>query len=280
MNITEQQRELFEQQGYLVFEDFVSKQAIEALKAEAQVLIKQYADLGKEQVFSTKRNDRSGDDYFLNSAEKIRCFFEEEAYDQNGQLVQSLDKSINKLAHAMHELDPVFRDFSHTSNLAAVAEGIGMQNPQIRQSMYIFKQPNIGGEIKWHQDGSFFVTEPHSVVTFWFAIEDSTLENGCLWLEPGGHKGPLREQFKRDGNKTYMVQLDNTPWPNNESAIPVELKAGGLIVFHSHLPHYSAPNRSSKSRQAFTLHVTDGNCEYAKENWLQANELALRGFVY
>lgn len=279
MNITEQQQRLFKQQGYLVFENFVAKESIEALKAQAQVLIEQYADLGKEQVFSTKRNDRSGDDYFLRSAEKIRCFFEEEAYNQNGQLVQSLDKSINKLAHAMHELDPVFRDFSHTSNLAAVAKGIGMQNPQIRQSMYIFKQPNIGGEIKWHQDGSFFVTTPHSVVTFWFAIEDSTLENGCLWLEPGGHKGPLREQFKRDGNKTYMVQLDNTPWPNSDSAIPVELKAGGLIVFHSHLPHYSAPNRSNKSRQAFTLHVTDGNCDYAKENWLQANELALRGFV-
>ena len=279
MQLTQCQQQQFFNQGYLVFEDFVAPHMVQKLKTRAGVLVEQLAHQAQHQIFSTKRNDRSGDDYFLNSAEDICCFFEEEAYDQQGQLVQNIAQSINKIAHAMHHLDPVFSEFSHTQALADIAKGIGMKMPQIRQSMYIFKQPNIGGEIKWHQDGSFFVTTPHSVVTFWFAIEDATLENGCLWLEPGGHKGPLREQFKRDGDKTYMVQLDNTPWPGCESAIPVELKAGGLVVFHSHLPHYSAPNRSARSRQAYTLHVTDGTCNYSKDNWLQADKLPLRGFI-
>jgi phytanoyl-CoA hydroxylase len=75
-----------------------------------------------------------------------------------------------------------------------------------------------------------------------------------------------------------MVNLDDMPWPTEESGKSVEVKAGSLIVFQGRLPHYSASNRSPKSRQAFTLHVTDGEAEYALENWLQAKTLPLRGF--
>jgi phytanoyl-CoA hydroxylase len=74
-----------------------------------------------------------------------------------------------------------------------------------------------------------------------------------------------------------MTQLDNTPWPS-DSGQSVEVKAGSIVVFQGFLPHYSAPNRSDKSRQAYTLHVTDGTCQYAKDNWLQAVKLPLRGF--
>ena len=75
-----------------------------------------------------------------------------------------------------------------------------------------------------------------------------------------------------------MVKLDDTPWPTEQTSQSVEVKAGSLVVFQGRLPHYSAPNRSSKSRQAYTLHVTDGSSEYAKENWLHPKALALRGF--
>ena len=69
---------------------------------------------------------------------------------------------------------------------------IGMADPLAIQSMYIFKQPHIGGEVGCHQDATFLYTEPMSVTGFWFAIEDATVENGCLWAQPGGHRGPLR----------------------------------------------------------------------------------------
>ena len=58
------------------------------------------------------------------------------------------------------------------------------------------QQPRIGGEVVWHQDASFLITAPHSVVGFWWALEDATRDNGCLWVEPGGHRGPLRERWK------------------------------------------------------------------------------------
>jgi phytanoyl-CoA hydroxylase len=276
--LNKQQIEQYHQQGYTVLNEVIDSPMLEALKARAAELVEQGADESQSHIFTTENNNRSGDDFFLDSAELIRCFFEEEAFDKNGKLVQDRNLCINKIGHALHEIDPVFERFSHQPLLGQIAADIGMQQPQIRQSMYIFKQPNIGGVVNWHQDASFFYTKPQSVVTFWFAIEDASLQNGCLWVEPAGHLGPLRERFNRDGQDTTMIALDKTPWPTEQSGLSVPVKAGSLVVFQGRLPHYSAPNRSAKSRQAYTIHVTDGVTAYADENWLQANTLPLRGF--
>ena len=81
-------------------------------------------------------------------------------------------------------------------------------SPLLLQSMYIFKQPRIGGEVVCHQDSSFFHTQPTSCVGLWLAIEAATETNGCLWAEPGGHRRPLHQRFVRDGRRTRMVTLD------------------------------------------------------------------------
>lgn len=276
--LSKAQIEQYQQQGFTVLHQVIDQPTLDQLKAQATKLVEQGVDESQAHVFTTKHNNRSDDDFFLGSDETIRCFFEEEAFDDDGKLVQDRDLCINKIGHALHELDPVFEQFSHQPLLGEIAADVGLQQPQIRQSMYIFKQPNIGGVVNWHQDATFFYTQPQSVVTFWFAIEDATLENGCLWVEPAGHLGLLRERFNRDGQNTTMVPLNNMPWPTQQSSLSVEVKAGSIVVFQGQLPHYSAPNRSTKSRQAYTLHVTDGVCDYAKENWLQSNTLPLRGF--
>lgn len=268
----------YNEQGFIVMDEVIPLYEIEAIKRRANKMVEQWAEDSPDNVFTTNDNDRSDNDYFLDSAEQIKCFFEEEAFNDKGELVQDRALCINKIGHALHELDPVFSAFSHQKLLGDILSDIGMVTPQIRQSMYIFKQPNIGGVVNWHQDASFFFTTPQSVITLWFAVEDATLENGCLWVEPTGHLGPLRERFNLEGKQTTMVKLDDMPWPTEESGKSVEVKAGSLIVFQGQLPHYSAPNRSPKSRQAFTLHVTDGEAEYAAENWLQAKKLPLRGF--
>ena len=91
----------------------------------------------------------------------------------------------------------------------------------------------------------------------------------------------LRERFVREGRKAWMEQVDATPWPaaNAADAVPLEVEAGSLVVFHGLLPHYSAANRSDKSRHAYTLHVTDAASRYSARNWLQRDEtLPVRGF--
>ena len=125
----------------------------------------------------------------------VRFFFEEEAFDDAGQLKQPKTLSINKIGHALHDRDDAFRAFSYQPALAAIA--LDLAEPLALQSMYIFKQPAIGGQVMWHQDSSFLHAEPESVVGLWVALEDATIENGCLWALPGGHRRGLKSRFVR-----------------------------------------------------------------------------------
>ena len=273
--------ERFDELGYAVVPGFKSAQEIAELRAAAAAIVDAFEPPPRPPVFTTHEQTRAVDDYFIDSANEIRCFFEEESFDEQGQLRQAKALSINKIGHAMHDLHPVFGAFSRGPALAEVARRVGLQRPRIWQSMYIFKQPGIGGEVRWHQDASFFHTTPETVTTFWFALEDATRDNGCLWVQPGGHRGPLRERFVRKGREIAMQSLDTTPWPvDDPSAVPLEVKAGTLVVFHGLLPHYSAPNRSPVSRHAYTLHATDAQAPYSEGNWLQRPaDFEARGFV-
>jgi phytanoyl-CoA hydroxylase len=271
----------YQDDGYVVLPGFKTAADVAALRERALAIVDAFDPGARRSIFSTTDQARGTGDDFLASAEGIHCFFEEEAFDQHGELRQAKALSINKIGHAMHDLDPVFEAFSRGPRMAALARDLGLADAKLWQSMYIFKQPGIGGEVKWHQDATFFDTTPCTVTAFWFALEDATRDNGCLWVEPGGHRGPrgrLRERFVREGSQVRMETLDATPWPDDAVAVPVEVQAGTLVCFHGLLPHYSAPNRSAHSRHAYTLHATDGSSVYSPANWLQRTALPLRGF--
>jgi phytanoyl-CoA hydroxylase len=274
-------KERFDADGFLVLPNFVDPAAIAALRARAAEIVAAFDPRDAAPVFSTRDDAATKSDaYFLTSGTAIRCFFEEDAFDGSGALRQPKDLSINKIGHAMHELDAVFAGFSHGPQLAALAAELGNDDPRVYQSMYIFKQPHIGGEVRWHQDATYFATEPVTVTTLWFALERADRTNGCLWVQRGGHRTPLREQFVVQDGRGRLDLLDATPWPVAGEAEPVEVEAGTLIVLHGLLPHYSAPNRSDRSRHAYTLHFVDGRVPYAATNWLQRSaDFPARGFV-
>ena len=176
----------------------------------------------------------------------------------------------------------MFCRFSRSPDLAEVAADLGFDDPLLLQSMYIFKQPRIGGEVGCHQDATFLFTDPITVTGFWFALQDATLDNGCLWAAPGGHRGPLRRLFERSpsGEGTVFVDLDDTPLPTPpDDLVPLEVPAGTLVVLHGLLPHWSDANRSDRSRHAYSLHVIDAKAAYPAANWLQRGpDMPLRGF--
>lgn len=276
------QRSDYAEQGFLVLPGFKRPHETAALARRAHELVDAFDPAQGASRFSTRDRSLVADERLLASAEAMHCFFEEEALDDAGRLVVPKARSINKIGHAMHDLDPVFGAFSKGPALAALAADLGLARPQVWQSMVIFKQPEIGGEVGWHQDASFFETEPVTVTTFWFAIEDATLDNGCLWAEPGGHRGErgtLRERYVNDAGRLRMERLSDRPWPDRDTAVPLPVEAGTLIVFHGLLPHCSAPNRSPRSRMAYTLHATCGTAAYSPRNWLQRSAaLPVRGF--
>lgn len=277
--LSHDQIETWGRDGLLVLPGFKTAAEVAEVRARAEALVDAWQPSAATAVFSTTDRARTADAALIASADAVHCFFEEEAVDDQGRLRVPKAQAVNKIGHALHDRDPVFERFSHGPALAALAADLGLADPRIWQSMLIFKQPGIGGEVKWHQDASFFVTTPQTVTTFWFALEDADESNGCLWAEPGGHRGPrgvLRERFVREGARLRMEPLDPTPWPDDARAVPLPVQAGTLVVFHGLLPHWSAPNRSPRRRMAYTLHVTDGRAAYSPANWLQRD--GVRGF--
>jgi phytanoyl-CoA hydroxylase len=272
----------FARDGFLVIPEFKSAEEIAALRGRAAEIVDAF-DPGESgsAVFTTRDEAKTKSErYFLTSGTTVRCFFEEEAFDESGALRGAKATSINKIGHAMHDLDPVFERFSRDPRLQRLAHELGVAEPRVYQSMYIFKQPRIGGEVRWHQDATYFETDPITVTTLWFALEPADRTNGCLWVQRGGHRGPLRERFVVEHGAGRLERIDETAWPDESEAEPVEVEAGTLVVLHGLLPHYSAPNRSARSRHAYTLHFVDARARYSPANWLQRDRsFPARGFV-
>lgn len=269
----------WDRDGYLVLPGAIDPADCDRLRDHvvAQLRATDLADNKNLTVFDTTDQEHARDEYFLTSGDVVRWFLEDGAV-VDGELTRSIDVAVNKIGHAMHDLDPEFDRFSRTPMLAELAADLGLVDPRLLQSMYIFKPPQIGGEVSCHCDHTFLWTEPQTVIGYWFAIEEATVENGCLWVAPGHHRHPARDRFRREGDGTVMEILSEDPWPT-EALIPVEAEKGTMIVLHGTLPHWSAPNTSDRSRHAYTLHLIDGTAHYPEDNWLRRSpEMPLRGF--
>ncbi len=279
MTLNPEQIAAYDRDGFLVLENFVDAAACDRLRARAEELVREFDPQGVVSIFSTHEQTRTSDDYFLESGDKIRFFFEGNAFLPDGTLRQSKERSINKIGHALHDLDPFFDQFSRTPAIKQLVSDLGIVEPLLLQSMYIFKQPRIGGEVTCHQDATFLYTEPLRLAGLWFALEDATVDNGCLWAIPGGQKLGLKSRFMRaDGGGTRFEVIDDAPWPE-DNLHPLEVKKGTVIVLDSLLPHLSRENTSARSRHAYTLHVIEASAHYSESNWLQrSREMPLRGF--
>lgn len=256
----------YERDGFLVLEDFVPQAECDALQARAVELAAGFHPGPAATAFSARDQAHARDVYFRESGGAVRFFVEEEAPDR-----------LNKIGHALHDLDPVFGRFSRDKRLADLARRIGLREPLLLQSMYLFKYARVGAEVGWHQDATYLRTDPPSVTGFWLALDDADRDNGCLMALPGGHRGPLRQWFGYEGNELVTRTLDSSPWPPVEP-VALEARRGTLVVLHGLLPHASAANRSTRPRHAYALHLIDGRAEYAADNWLQRPDLPLRGF--
>jgi len=273
--LSSEQMASFEENGFLLVENYASGEEVDELRAQMEKLLAEI-ELDHHSVFSTNVQTQTSDRYFLESGDKIRCFFE------SIDLKDGQDKSlkINKVGHALHDLNEVFERFSYKQALLDIALQFGHEEPAIIQSQYIFKSPKVGGNVSPHTDSTFLYTEPLSCLGAWIALEDVDEENACLWGLPGSHtEYPLYNRFKRnesnDGTLFEDLVERKDKWKLS-GAVPLVAKKGDLILLHGSNVHMSEANQSERSRNAYVLHLVDLAAEYPADNWLQREELPLR----
>ncbi|SBW22955.1 hypothetical protein FDG2_3357 [Candidatus Protofrankia californiensis] len=117
---------------------------------------------------------------------------------------------------------------------------------ELAHSVLWFKPPKVGSPKPPHQDAPYLAGDATRYVTFWFALDPSTVDNGCLLVAPGSH---LHGAVLHYGNE---AQVSEERW-RNESPTAMALPPGGAIAFHPYLLHSSGPNHSDRSRRALTL---------------------------
>lgn len=228
-------------------------------------------------LFSTRDQGKVSPSYFLASATTAAPFFEDAAVDlATGALTTPTPGAgVNKIGHALHEVDDAFRAFCRSPRLASIFRSLAYARPAPIQSMYIVKGAGVGGEVVPHQDSAFLWTDPTpSVVGCWLALQDAGEANGCLWAVPGSHAGAVVDRFVRtEGEEGVTLGFARGTRPDLPSAgaIPLPATAGTLILLHGSLVHFSAPNTGAASRHAFTVHVveTGKGSRWCERNWLQ-----------
>ncbi|KAL8873201.1 MAG: hypothetical protein Q9198_007065 [Flavoplaca austrocitrina] len=168
----------------------------------------------------------------------------------------------------MHPFDTL----THSAFNRAIVRSLGYKDPRITQAQLIAKLAGIGGEVVPHQDGCVSFTDPPSAITFWYALEDATVENGCLCVAEGSHlTEPLRQRLVQDKNgQPKFEDLERPLWAQEAGDFrdagvrkdyeykPLEVKKGTLILFHGNLLHKSGVNTSGRNRVAYNFNVVEG----------------------
>jgi len=220
--LTKEQRTLYEEQGFLILEGLVAPDEIEELKEDA-------VDICRGR-------------YPYEALQPVNGNLSDDEVMQNFLCI-----------HQPHKVSPVMLRYMHHPNITSVLSQVVAPGVKCMQSMSFTKPPDHPGQA-WHQDEFYIPTRDRSLCGAWIAMDDASIENGCLWVIPGSHRTgyiyPQREHHRPDkfdfANESYGF--------DDSGELPVEVPAGTVLFFNGHLLHRSAKNRSTAYRRVLVNH--------------------------
>ena len=176
-----------------------------------------------------------------------------------------------------------FHLLTHRPFHRAIWSSIGCSaKPRISQSQVIVKNAGHGEEVSLHQDGWVSFTDPPSCLTYWYSLEDSTIDNGCLEVAKGSHlTHPIRQRLVKGAKgQVQVLDLDEPLWAKRSKREEkekyeyerLEVAKGTLVLFHGNLLHRSSRNRSEKGRMAYTFSAVDGDAHMPDDSYLKPDE--------
>jgi phytanoyl-CoA hydroxylase len=144
--------------------------------------------------------------------------------------------------HFPHKLSERMRGtLTHPVVVDALRQRIG-PNVKAMQSMLFIKSEGKPGQA-WHQDELFIPTRDRSLTAAWIALDDATVENGCLWVLPGSHRRGVLYPDRDHHDPRFDCEVEAYDFPHrDEDAVAVEVPAGSVVLFSGYLLHMSLPN--------------------------------------
>ncbi|HXW60089.1 MAG TPA: phytanoyl-CoA dioxygenase family protein, partial [Myxococcota bacterium] len=208
-------KDAYVKNGYVHLERLIEPERCAQLVMRMREIVSKERPSDPSRVFDAIHQSTKTD-FLVASAKAISCFFDKNADQSKDMILKNPFKALNKVGHALHELCPVYKKFSHQRIFYDLMTDLGQKKPQLVQSMFIFKQPKFGDGVPAHQDATFIHTDPCSVIGLWFALEDADIDNGCLWVLPGGHRGPLKERFVIKDGQLLFEEKKRVKWPRKD----------------------------------------------------------------
>ncbi len=161
--------------------------------------------------------------------------------------VESDDDVLKKYVaiHFPHKLSTVIKEYLFQKGVVSILQKIVSPNVKCMQSMLFVKAPGKAGQ-SWHQDEFYIPTRDKSLVGVWIAIDDATIENGCLWIIPGSQKpGFIMPRVDNSSNEYADVDTVDVSGYEKNQIIPVEVKKGAVVFFNGYVLHSSLRNQTT-----------------------------------
>lgn len=257
--------ELFEKQGYLAFENALTPAKIEATRnalSEITQSLMQAAHQGEAEIHTRAGAIRNYRGVQITKPGAGFNIHFEAGIDPLAIPVEEAELKYRKLGDYDREHE-VFKALVTHKRVKGFLEQLIGQEVVLKNSMALAKPPFIGSEKPWHQDNAYFNYLPLELLaTAWIAVDDATLENGCMHVLPGQHRrGPLRHHHTTDC-EILSDRIDSA------QAVPVPLAAGGIMLFSAMLPHQTPPNLTASRRRALQFQYRGvGTHEVSKEEY-------------
>lgn len=228
--ITIEHVEFFKENGYLVIENALTPIEIDELRHETTTLCR--GDRGAIRGVTRAASTESDADVL----KRYLCI------------------------HFPHKLSAIMENYiAHLLIVDVLTKVIGA-DVKCMQSMLFIKAAGKPGQA-WHQDEDFIPTRDRSLTGAWMALDDATVENGCLWVIPGSHKHGILWQLEETDDPRFDCTRESRGFPyQDDEAIPVEVKAGAIVFFNGYLLHRSLPNRAQSGyRRVLVNHYMNAN---------------------
>jgi ectoine hydroxylase-related dioxygenase (phytanoyl-CoA dioxygenase family) len=233
MKLTQEQLEAYHRDGYIVIEGLVPPEEVEALGSR----LREYTHGGRPPTLSIR----------IQIEPRIQRG--ELAVDHPGDGIRKVDGLVQG--------DDLFQKLGLNENIVGIIEQILGQDIKMFRNSLLMKPPEVGSQKGMHQDSPYWPIEPMELCSCWFALDDATVENGCMGVLPGWQKkGPLPHVHVTDD---YVI---DERYYDPSFMVLAPVRTGGGLFFHSLLPHYTAPNRSQKWRRAIALSYMSAKSRY------------------